>query len=110
LSYVLIPYVIPTIVAVAAVLVWAVFIIRYHVSTHGEWRRSAIGRNVMNSSFVIISLVLIAAATRLATNGATPEPFIGQRYFATAAYLFAVFSGVQRIVLQYRAQRDDRNR
>lgn len=100
-----IPYDVPTVPAVAALIVWCVFVFRYHFSTHGAWRESAAGRNAMNSTLVIIGLLAIVAVSRLSNAGTSAEPFPGQRIAATLVYLLAVFSGVQRIVLQYRAQR-----
>lgn len=101
-----IPYELPTVTAVVALVTWVVFVIRYHFSTGGAWRESAAGRNAMNSTFVIVGLLLLVVATRLARDGVPAEPFPGQRIAATVVYLGAVLSGAQRIVVQARAQRE----
>ena len=100
-----IPYDVPTVTGAVALITWAVFILRYHFSTGGAWRESPAGRNAMNSTFVIVGLLLLVVVTRLTRTDAPPEPFPGQRIAATVVYLLAVFSGVQRIVVQARAQR-----
>ncbi len=103
-----IPYDVPTVTAVVALGAWAVFMLRYHFSTGGQWRRTATGRNAMNSSAVIVLLLLLVVTTRLLRDAPLPEPFPGQRVAALLVYLAATASGVQRIVVQARAQRDGR--
>ena len=99
----MIPFVVPTIAAIVALVTWLTFVARYHFTTGGAWRRYDAGRNAMNSSFVIIGLLALPVVTRLFIEPG-PEAFPGQRIVATLMYLAATASGVQRIVVQARAQ------
>lgn len=84
----------------ASFFTWAGFVILYHVLTHGDWRKSPQGRNIMG---VALSL---AFALGLIVSAVTFGPFPGRRIIQFVIYGMIILFGLQRVKILLTVQRE----
>lgn len=74
------------------------FVIRYHVSTHGAWAQSAVGRNVM------LLMACLAGALGFILSAYLFEQYPFRRSIGIGVYLTIAYAAWRRVILQFRAQ------
>lgn len=102
----MIPFEWSTAAAIVAASVWIVFVVRYHVTTRGLWRRYPEGRNIQYVSLTLIGLLLYFLSTRLLRDRPPVPVYPGQDLVALLVFVAVALAGLQRIILQRKAQRD----
>lgn len=91
-----------TITAGIAFLASAAFVVRFHVTTGGDWRRTRMGRHVMAFMAVICGLLAFTVARVLFGD------YPGRQVLLAAGFVLFAAVLVQRVVLLEREQRPTR--